>query len=359
MATASIDDWASGMRYAAMQSARVAWYTGHGFAMRRMLKRIAEKHPQAAPSVTPPSKPVPNTARLLRDVGKLMARDFANARAGLYPMPDPEETDLSRLLATSRAFFADVPEVARRRREGASQEVGGKRGTGKRPRYYMQNFHFQSGGWMSEESARLYDMQVEVLFNGAASAMRRQALVPVAEALQGRDQRQLLAADIACGTGRFVADLRGAYPRLPVIALDLSEEYVNETRRHVGRAATLRPMVAKAEALPLPDASLDVASAIYLFHELPPKVRRQVAAEIGRVVKPGGTFILVDSLQPGDMPDYDGLLEVFPQLFHEPYYRGYLAEDLPRLFAPHAMVVEKVETAFFSKIVTFRRSETA
>ncbi|MBZ8133417.1 class I SAM-dependent methyltransferase [Afifella sp. IM 167] len=356
MASVSIDDWANGMRYAAVQGARVAWYTGHGLAMRRMLKSIAAKHPQAAPRVAPPSTPVPDLPRLLRDVGKLMARDYANVRAGLYPMPDPEEADLGRVLATSRAFFADVPEVARRRREGASQEVGGKRGEGNRPRYYMQNFHFQSGGWMSEESARLYDMQVEVLFNGAASAMRRQALVPVAQALKGRDQRELLAADIACGTGRFVGDLRGAYPRLPVIALDLSEEYVGETRRHVGRAATLRPMVGKAEALPLSDASLDLASAIYLFHELPPKVRRQVAGEIARVVKPGGTFILVDSLQPGDAPDYDGLLEVFPQLFHEPYYNGYLKEDLARLFAPHGLVAEKVETAFFSKIVTFRRA---
>jgi len=356
MASVSIDDWASGMRYAAVQSARVAWYTGHRMATRRLLNRIAAKHPEAAPSVTPPSTPVPDVRRLLRDVGKLMARDYANVRAGLYPMPDPEETDLGRLLATSRAYFADVPEAARRRREGASQEVGGKRGEGRRPRYYMQNFHFQSDGWMSEESARLYDMQVEVLFSGAASAMRRQALVPVAKVLKGRDQRQLLAADIACGTGRFVGDLRGAYPRLPVVALDLSEEYVGETRRHVGRSSMLRPMVAKAEALPLPDASLDLASCIYLFHELPPKVRREVAAEIARVVKPGGTFLLVDSLQPGDMPDYDGLLEVFPQLFHEPYYRGYLKEDLARLFAPHGLIAESAETAFFSKIVTFRRA---
>ena len=27
----------------------------------------------------------------------------------------------------------------------------------KRPRYYLQNFHFQSGGWMTEDSAKRYD----------------------------------------------------------------------------------------------------------------------------------------------------------------------------------------------------------
>jgi hypothetical protein len=35
---------------------------------------------------------------------------------------------------------------------------------GKRPRYYLQNFHFQSGGWMTEDSPERYDTQVEVLF---------------------------------------------------------------------------------------------------------------------------------------------------------------------------------------------------
>ena len=33
---------------------------------------------------------------------------------------------------------------------------------GKRPRYYLQNFHFQSGGWMTDDSASRYDTQVEV-----------------------------------------------------------------------------------------------------------------------------------------------------------------------------------------------------
>ena len=44
------------------------------------------------------------------------------------------------------------------------------------PDYYTQNFHYQSGGWLTEESARIYDVQVETLFFGAAGAMRRQAI---------------------------------------------------------------------------------------------------------------------------------------------------------------------------------------
>ena len=46
------------------------------------------------------------------------------------------------------------------------------------PEYYAQDFHFQTGGYLTEDSARLYDVQVETLFMGAAGPMRRTALAP-------------------------------------------------------------------------------------------------------------------------------------------------------------------------------------
>ena len=94
---------------------------------------------------------------------------------------------------------------------------------------------------------------------------------------------------------------------------------------------------------------------IFLFHELPPDVRRAVAREIGRVMKPGGLFVFVESLQPGDEPDYDGLLEIFPALFHEPYFESYLEEDLEALFGEAGLVVESTTNAFFAKVMAFRR----
>jgi ubiquinone/menaquinone biosynthesis C-methylase UbiE len=356
MAESALERWTDRVGFAARQTARVAWYTGHRVAMRQMLDRLAQSQPAPPRPVRRPSRPVPDTRRLLADLAQLMARDLANAEAGYYPVPEDDDGDLVERLAMSRAFFRDVPEVARRRREGAHQEVRAATGAdARRPRYYLQNFHFQSGGWMTEESAELYDMQVEVLFQGAANAMRRQGLVPLAEELRGRDQRKKRFADIATGTGSFLVQARRAFPRLPALAIDLSEPYLARLRHRLGRAPALHPLVAKAETLPLADASLDVATAVFLFHELPPKVRRQVAAELARVIRPGGLFIFVDSLQTGDEPDYDGLLELFPELFHEPYYQGYLAEDLTALFAGAGFVNEGSRNAFFSKVVCFRR----
>src|SRR5690606_36947516 len=109
--------------------------------------------------------------------------------------------------------------------------------------------------------------------------------------------------------------------------------------------------VAIAEALPFEDASFDIVSAIYLFHELPPEVRRTVAAEFSRVLKPGGLLVFMDSLQVGDTEVYDGLLEAFPERFHEPYYAGYLREDLPALFAEAGLEVVEEKPVFLSRLV--------
>jgi ubiquinone/menaquinone biosynthesis C-methylase UbiE len=113
---------------------------------------------------------------------------------------------------------------------------------------------------------------------------------------------------------------------------------------------------ANAETMPLPDASIDAVTCIYLFHELPRAVRATVVGEIARVLRPGGTLVLVDSLQRGDEPLYDPLLERFPVSFHEPYYADYVGHDLAALLADAGLTVDTTERAFLSKVVVATRT---
>ena len=127
-----------------------------------------------------------------------------------------------RLLKTSRAFLADVPVAAERKAKGEGTEVYSPDKAEELPAYFLQNFHYQTGGYLTEDSAEIYDMQTEVLFSGSTNAMRRECLVPLWEFMRGRDQRQTKIADIACGTGRFGRFIKQAYPRIDLTLSDLS-----------------------------------------------------------------------------------------------------------------------------------------
>lgn len=337
--------------YGLGQSARVAWYASHYLALNRM------RGPLVAPGEAPPSikGKVPKWQNLVALMRALFERDWSNIAEGLYRAPDGLISPAAAVAASLR-FFEDARKVDERRLSRRHSEVMSDELRVRYPRYYLQNFHYQTDGWFSEKSAKLYDTQVEVLFTGTAGAMRRQALVPLAHAIRGHDQRKLRMLDVACGTGGFLADVASNYPRLNLTGLDLSPAYTAEARRRLGHRRTLSILEANAETMPLADGSQDIVSSIYLFHELPPKTRAIVVSEIARVLKPGGTFILVDALQTGDTPDLDGLLEVFPIGFHEPYFTSYLAQDFASLFAAQGLTQTSVEPAFLSKVMTFVKS---
>ena len=332
--------------YSMRQMARVGWYLGHYFASQRF-----RASPAPEPQQTTSRRSGPGLARILEAMGALFARDLANADRGLYPPPRDHDGSLAALIRRSRRYFADLPVAAERKAEGRGTEVYSPELAEDLPAYFLQNFHFQTGGYLTEESAELYDMQVEVLFSGTANAMRRQCLVPIAEYMRGKDQRRLTLLDAACGTGRFLRFAKQAFPRLAVTACDLSAAYLDEARTHLKPYRNVAFKVAKAEALPYADASFDIVTSIYLFHEVPPSVRRDIAREFARVLKPGGLLVFMDSLQTGDTPEFDAMLESFPANFHEPFYKSYLREDLRKIFTEAGLHVVETEPVFLSKRV--------
>jgi hypothetical protein len=71
------------------------------------------------------------------------------------------------------------------------------------------------------------------------------------------------------------------------------------------------------------------------------------------VLKPGGRLVLVDSLQRGDQADYEGLLDLFPQNYHEPYYRSYTTEDFGALATSFGLTHIRDVKVFVSKVMVF------
>jgi hypothetical protein len=340
------------LAYGATQLSRVAWYVGHGEIMRRLSQRVRERDGEKARPKPQTDRPVPERRRLFADMAKLFQQDLANVEAGIYPLPADHDGSLFKLLRRSRLFFEDLADVHRRRESGEKRQVFTDETRGKRPAYYLQNFHFQSGGWLTDDSAQRYDTQVEVLFNGSANAIRRQVLVPLREVFAGRDQRQLslLTSAVAPGASSTSSNRLASPPRrrfrhvgqlsdggpTPSQALGLAQSRGRQSRGHptAGREPGcnhLRVSVSRA-------AAQGAAAGAR-------RVRARAQA--------GGRLVLLDSLQYGDEPDYDGMLELFPQSFHEPYYAGYLTEDFPALAAEHGLAHVRDVNAFTSKVMVF------
>ncbi len=113
-------------------------------------------------------------------------------------------------------------------------------------------------------------------------ALRRAGALP----LTGRD-----ILDVGCGNGRWLRDLVrwGAEPAR-VTGVDALEDRIVEARTLLPASVTLRH--ADAGALPFPDASFDIViQCMMMSSVLDAGIRRRIAAEMVRVLKPGG-FIL-------------------------------------------------------------------
>ena len=331
--------------FEAAQAVRVSWFFGQKLLATQVSRPVPLPEPLRG-------RPMPDKRRILSDLWSLIEQDWRNIEAGYYAQPAGGLGSPFRAVLGALDFFSDLRAVERRRHGSSEERILSEVPAGPYPCYYLQKFHFQSDGYLSGASAERYDHQVEVLFGGAAAAMRRQALVPLKAALAGCPMAKLL--DVGCGTGHFLREVKANYPRLHVTGLDLSAHYLAVARRELRSWSRAPLVVGAAEAMPFADGQFDAITCIYLFHELPPGVRWAVVSEIRRVLRPGGMVVFVDSLQPGDEPDYDAMLDYFPVAFHEPYYATYLREDLDRLWSPGFTPGQRF-SAYFSKVLSYRR----
>ncbi len=122
-------------------------------------------------------------------------------------------------------------------------------------------------------------------------AVTAQAIGPLLDAVSVASGVRLL--DIACGTGALAAEAarRGA----AAIGMDFAPTMVAEAaRRHPG----VEFRAGDAEAIPLPDASVDAVTCSFgILHMERPE---RVLAEAARVLRPGGRFAMTAWAPDGD-----------------------------------------------------------
>jgi ubiquinone/menaquinone biosynthesis C-methylase UbiE len=299
-------------------------------------------------------KPVPLNPKALEDLQRrfqaLLEQDWQDGQAGFYPVELLFDNPWDEFFRYYPVVCLDSPKVWQRAQNKRCQEFADNIDTTEYPKYYVQNFHHQTDGYLSETSANLYDLQVELLFGGAADPMRRRILPLLKQALANPAESYKIL-DIASGTGATLRLLRAAFPKAKLFGMDLSPAYLRKADRLLSQRLGELPQLlqANAEELPYQDNYFQAVTNVFLLHELPAIARQRVLEECHRVLQPGGTLVICDSIQVSDAPELAPMMEGFAKAFHEPYYNQYIRDNLTDRLEQIGFRVTVCETHYLSK----------
>lgn len=125
----------------------------------------------------------------------------------------------------------------------------------------------------------------------------------------GKDDRVL---DVGCGGGRTVSKLAAIATQGKVYGIDYSEESVAASKRTNAReidAGRVEIRQASVSQLPFSDGTFDLVTGVethYFWPDLPGD-----AGEVLRVLKPGGTFVLIAEVYAGSATKAGQLMEKY------------------------------------------------
>lgn len=132
--------------------------------------------------------------------------------------------------------------------------------------------------------AWLYDLL------GAKMRKGRDTLRQVADPQPGE-----VVLDVGCGTGTLALALVADNRTAAVTGIDPSPEMVQLARRKAAKAGrSVSFEVGVVEDLPYADETFDLVTSSLMWHHLPTDIRDAALAEVRRVLKPGGRFVLMD-----------------------------------------------------------------
>lgn len=335
-----MSDTLTKLTYQTLQQGKSYFGVAHKLLTTRLMNLVAAPVELKTRSFTPEF-----LAKIQQRQHQLLETDWQDAEQDIYPKSLLFDNPWQDFLLYYPIFWLDMPQTWERARQKKYQDFSPTLDTNGYPSYYVQNFHHQTDGYLSDLSANLYDLQVEILFGGTADSMRRRILAPLKQGLKAFaavPPQQIRILDVACGTGRTLKLIRAALPQASLFGTDLSPAYLRKANQllsqNPGELAQL--LQANAEELPYLDNYFHAITCVFLFHELPAAARQQVIEQCFRVTKPGGTFIICDSIQMSDSPEMSPAMESFHETFHEPYYKHYITDDL----------VKRLETAGFEDI---------
>ncbi|MBB5918610.1 ubiquinone/menaquinone biosynthesis C-methylase UbiE [Nocardia transvalensis] len=140
-----------------------------------------------------------------------------------------------------------------------------------------------------------------------------------------RDDHRIL--EVGCGTGNLTLRIKRARPAAEVIGADPDPRALARAERKARDEKGIRFDHAYGQELPYEDGEFDRVLSSLMLHHLDTGVRTAMAAEILRVLRPGGRLHLADI--GGPMTPADGLAARLT--LRTGHLTGNLGDGIPRL----------------------------
>ena len=150
--------------------------------------------------------------------------------------------------------------------------------------------------YIHPRAVRLFERQwlTNLILWGNYGRLRDAALGELGDSLPGR------TLQVACVYGDLTSRLseRAAAGCGMVDVIDVLPIQLDNLRRKLPPDAPVRLLRMDSTRLAVPDARYDRALVFFLLHEQPSHDRERTLAEVMRVVRPGGTIVIVDYAKP-------------------------------------------------------------
>ncbi|HWF70639.1 MAG TPA: methyltransferase domain-containing protein [Mycobacterium sp.] len=176
----------------------------------------------------------------------------------------------------------------------------------------------------------------------------------IAQAELAEGQRIL---EIGCGTGNLTIRAKRTQPSAEVIGSDPDPLALRRAQRKARGLAGIHFERGYAQRLPYTDGEFDRVLSSMMLHHLDADAKTAAAAEVFRVLRPGGRLHLVD--MGGDMTVHDGLAARLVK--HSPHAAGNLGDAIPRLLRTAGFDCSEVATQrhrFVGRLTYYRATRT-
>ena len=164
--------------------------------------------------------------------------------------------------------------------------------------------------------------------------------------------------EIGCGTGNLTIRVKRAYPLVEVIGSDPDPLALKRAQRKASSLTGIRFERGYAQRLPYADGEFDRVLSSMMLHHLDEDAKTAAAAEIFRVLRPGGRLHVVD--MGGNVTAHDGLAARLVMRSH--HAAGNLGDAIPRLLRTAGFDCAEVATQrhrFVGRLTYYRATRPA